>query len=114
MFGAPPITVVLGEEAHSTIFAGLKYLGFGERNIVRVRGGSERRDDRGRIRGGDGEGVGPVIAIAQAGHINTGAFDPFGEMARVAQGEGCVAAYRWRVRPVGAGDANASASGRGH
>ena len=27
---------VTGEEAHSTIFAGLKYLGFGERNIVQV------------------------------------------------------------------------------
>lgn len=85
VFGAPAVNVVLGEEAHSTIFAGLKYLGFGERNIVRVdvdRNGA-------MIAGAFAEAMervsGPVIAIAQAGHINTGAFDPFGEMARVVK-----------------------------
>jgi glutamate/tyrosine decarboxylase-like PLP-dependent enzyme len=85
MFGAPPVTIVLGEEAHSTIFAGLKYLGFGERNMVRVavdRNGA-------MIAGAFAEAMecvaGPVIAIAQAGHINTGAFDPFGELARVVK-----------------------------
>lgn len=85
VFGAPAVTVVLGEEAHSTIFAGLKYLGFGERNIERVavdRNGA-------MIAGAFAEAVekapGPVIAIAQAGHINSGAFDPFGEIARIAK-----------------------------
>lgn len=88
VFGAPAVTVVLGEEAHSTIFAGLKYLGFGERNIVRVavdRNGA-------MIAGAFAEAMerlsGPVIAIAQAGHINSGAFDPFGELARVAKAKG--------------------------
>lgn len=88
VFGAPPVTIVLGEEAHSTIFAGLKYLGFGERNIVRVavdRNGA-------MIAGAFAEAMervaGPVIAIAQAGHINTGAFDPFGEQARVVKAKG--------------------------
>jgi len=88
VFGAPPVTIVLGEEAHSTVFAGLKYLGFGERNIVRVtvdRNGA-------MIAGAFAEAMkrvtGPVIAIAQAGHINTGAFDPFGEMAHVVKAKG--------------------------
>ena len=88
VFGAPPVTIVLGEEAHSTIFAGLKYLGFGERNIVRVavdRNGA-------MIAGAFAEAMervsGPVIAIAQAGHINSGAFDPFGELARVVKAKG--------------------------
>ncbi len=85
VFGAPLVTVVLGEEAHSTIFAGLKYLGFGERNIVRVavdRNGA-------MIAGAFAEAMetlsGPVIAIAQAGHINSGAFDPFGKIAQIAE-----------------------------
>ena len=88
MAGSPPISIVLGEEAHSTIFAGLKYLGFGEGNLVKVavdRNGA-------MIAGAFAEAVarvsGPVIAIAQAGHINSGAFDPVGEMARVAQAAG--------------------------
>ncbi len=88
VFGAPPVMIVLGEEAHSTIFAGLKYLGFGERNIVRVavdRNGA-------MVAGAFAEAMervsGPVIAIAQAGHINSGAFDPFGEMARVVKAKG--------------------------
>jgi len=83
-----PVTIVLGEEAHSTIFAGLKYLGFGERNIVRVavdRNGA-------MVAGSFAEAMervsGPVIAIAQTGHINSGAFDPFGEMARVVKAKG--------------------------
>ena len=36
LFGAPPIHVVLGEEAHSTVFSGLKYLGLGHSRVVRV------------------------------------------------------------------------------
>lgn len=85
VFGAPPVTVVLGEEAHSTIFAGLKYLGFGERNIVRVA--VDRNG--GMIAGAFEEAManvsGPLMAIAQAGHINSGAFDPFAEIVRAAR-----------------------------
>lgn len=88
IFGAPPVTVVLGEEAHSTIFAGLKYLGFGARNIVKVA--ADR--DGAMIAGAFTEALetiaGPVIAIAQAGHINSGAFDPFPAIAAAARARG--------------------------
>jgi glutamate/tyrosine decarboxylase-like PLP-dependent enzyme len=78
--GAPPIHVVLGEEAHSTVFAALKYLGFGTRNLVRVA-----VDRNGAMQpGAFAEAVrglhGPILAVAQAGHINTGACDPFAEI----------------------------------
>lgn len=36
LFGAPPITVLIGEEAHSTVFAALKYLGLGTQRVVKV------------------------------------------------------------------------------
>ncbi len=88
VFGAPPVTIVMGEEAHATIFAGLKYLGFGERNIVRVAADRNGAMTTGAFAEAMERVVGPVIAIAQAGHVNTGAFDAFGKIARVANTKG--------------------------
>lgn len=88
MAGSPPISIVLGEEAHSTIFAGLKYLGFGERNLVKVAVDRNGAMIAGAFAEAMARVTGPVIAIAQAGHINSGAFDPFAEIARVAQAAG--------------------------
>lgn len=84
LFDAPPVHVVLGEEAHSTVFSALRYLGFGARRVVGVA-----IDDQGRMRADAFARVvenleGPIIAIAQAGHINSGAFDPIGEIADIA------------------------------
>ena len=88
MAGCPPITIVLGEEAHSTIYAGLKYLGFGERNFVKVAVNREgAMEPRAFAKAMDGTS-GPIIVIAQAGHINSGAFDPFTEIARIARAKG--------------------------
>jgi glutamate/tyrosine decarboxylase-like PLP-dependent enzyme len=88
MAGCPPITVVLGEEAHSTIFAGLKYLGFGERNLVKVAVNREGAMEPRAFAEAMDATTGPVIVVAQAGHINSGAFDPFGEIARIARTKG--------------------------
>src|SRR5207247_6005710 len=35
-FGAPPVTVVVGEEAHPTLFKSLGLAGFGRNRVVRV------------------------------------------------------------------------------
>lgn len=88
LFGAPPIHVVLGEEAHSTVFSALRYLGLGTERVVRVAA-----DEQGRIRPGAFAAAmkgleGPIIAIAQAGHINSGAFDPFNEIAPIVHDKG--------------------------
>lgn len=88
MAGAPPITIVLGEEAHSTIFAGLKYLGFGERNLLKVAVNREGAMEAAALADAMAKVQGPVIVIAQAGHINSGAFDPFVEIAKIAQANG--------------------------
>jgi glutamate/tyrosine decarboxylase-like PLP-dependent enzyme len=88
MAGCPPITVVLGEEAHSTIYAGLKYLGFGERNLVKVAVNREGAMEPRAFAEAMDAPSGPVIVIAQAGHINSGAFDPFTEIARIARAKG--------------------------
>jgi len=81
MAGSPPITVILGAEAHSTIFAGLKYLGFGEKRLVRVDVDANGAMVADAAVAAIAKASGPVIVIAQAGHINSGSFDPFREIA---------------------------------
>lgn len=85
LIGAPPISVFVGEEAHTTIISGLRYLGFGRKNLVKIAS-----DDAGRMRANDLEAKlarhsGPKIIVAQAGHINSGAFDPFIELTALAK-----------------------------
>jgi glutamate/tyrosine decarboxylase-like PLP-dependent enzyme len=88
LFGAPPIHVVLGAEAHSTVFSGLRYLGLGAKRVVSVPVDEQGRMRRGAFRRAIENLDGPIIAIAQAGHINSGAFDPFEEIAEAAYAKG--------------------------
>ena len=72
MFGAPPVTVVVGEEAHPTLFKSLGLAGFGRNRVVRVP-----VDKQGRMRADAFPNLsGPTIVCLQAGNVNTGAFDP--------------------------------------
>lgn len=78
--GAPRVRVLLGEAAHSTVFAALRYLGFGRNQIETVEAdanGIMDADDLGRRLSAGG----PALVVAQAGQINTGGFDPFEEIA---------------------------------
>ena len=76
LFGAPPITVVVGEEAHPTLFKSLGLLGLGRNRVVRVP-----VDSQGRLRSEAMPPLaGPTIVCVQAGNVNTGACDPFAEI----------------------------------
>lgn len=76
LFGAPPITVVVGAEAHTTLFKALSMLGLGRSRVVTVP-----VDDQGRMRSDAlPEISGPAIVCLQAGNVNSGAFDPAGEI----------------------------------
>lgn len=88
LFGAPPVHVVLGEEAHSTVFSGLRYLGLGAKRVVSVPVNEQGVMQRGAFARAIAKLDGPIIAIAQAGHINSGAFDPFEEIAAAAHAKG--------------------------
>jgi glutamate/tyrosine decarboxylase-like PLP-dependent enzyme len=84
LFGAPPITVVVGAEAHPTLFKALGLLGLGRNRVVRVP-----VDSHGRLRADAlPELAGPTIVCLQAGNINTGAFDPFHEVCARAHDAG--------------------------
>jgi glutamate/tyrosine decarboxylase-like PLP-dependent enzyme len=83
--GAPNVAVFLGDEAHATIHAGLRYLGFGEKQKIAIK-----VDAEGRICAEDlahqlPRHDGPKIIICQAGHINSGAFDPIGRLVELAR-----------------------------
>ena len=84
LFGAPPITVVIGEEAHPTLIKALGLVGFGRNRLVRVP-----VDEQGRMRA---EALPPLsaatIVCAQAGNVNTGAFDPLAAIAERTRAAG--------------------------
>lgn len=70
--GAPPLTVIVGEEVHPTVLKGLGLLGLGRDRIVTVP-----TDGQGRMRADALPALsGPAIVCIQAGNVNTGAFDP--------------------------------------
>ena len=77
LFGAPPVTVVVGAHRHSTLSKSLGLVGLGRRRVIVVPA-----DDQGRLRAEELPDVtGPVLVCAQAGEVNSGAFDPFDEIA---------------------------------
>jgi glutamate/tyrosine decarboxylase-like PLP-dependent enzyme len=75
--GSPPIRVVVGEKRHITVDRALRLLGIGASSIDVVPA-----DDQGRMRVAELTlGDGPTIVCAQAGEVNSGAFDPLDELA---------------------------------
>ena len=81
LFGAPPITVVIGDEAHPSLIKSLGLLGMGRERVVRVP-----VDRQGRMRASAmPKPSGPTIICTQAGNVNTGAFDPIAEICDAAQ-----------------------------
>ncbi|MEX1109948.1 MAG: pyridoxal-dependent decarboxylase [Dongiaceae bacterium] len=86
LFGAPEIDVLIGDDAHVTVFVGLRLLGLGEMRVHRVATDSQGRIIADAFRAALRETKGPVIAIAQAGQLNTGAIDPVGAMADALAG----------------------------
>jgi glutamate/tyrosine decarboxylase-like PLP-dependent enzyme len=87
--------VIVGDEVHVSVIGALRMLGIGSRQIVRVAA-----DDQGRMRpealaaAFEGESATvrltpdttgmPTIICAQAGNVNTGAFDPLDAIADIA------------------------------
>ncbi|HSB02407.1 MAG TPA: pyridoxal-dependent decarboxylase, partial [Anaerolineales bacterium] len=72
LFGAPPITVIVGDEVHVSLLKALNLLGLGRERVVRIA-----VDNQGRMRADALPKIsGPTIVCIQAGNVNSGAFDP--------------------------------------
>ena len=73
LVGAPPVTVVVGAQAHTTVRKALGLVGLGRDRAVILP-----TDDQGRIEPRDlPELTGPALVCLQAGNVNSGASDPF-------------------------------------
>ena len=86
--GAPPVHVVVGAEAHVTILTSLRLLGLGSGRAVRVAADGQGRMQADALRRALASLDGPTIVCAQAGNVNTGAFDPVGEISDIAHERG--------------------------
>ena len=82
--GAPPVTVIVGDEVHPSLLKGVGLLGLGREQVRRVE-----VDGQGRMRADRLPPIsGPTIVCTQAGNVNTGAFDPVEEIAAQAHEAG--------------------------
>jgi glutamate/tyrosine decarboxylase-like PLP-dependent enzyme len=82
------VNVVIGDEAHVTILMALKLLGLGTRRAVRVPADGQGRLRPDALRKTLASLDGPTLVCAQAGNVNTGAFDPVGEICEAAHERG--------------------------
>lgn len=84
LIGAPPIAVIMSEESHPTVYKSIGMLGLGRNRVHKVPA-----DNQGRMRADRLPAVdGPSIVCTQAGNVNTGAFDPIGEICERLEGSG--------------------------
>jgi len=86
LVGAPEIAVVLGAEAHATVYASLQMVGLGSKRVIKVDADEQGRMRPDRLR----EALAsladrPVIVSAQSGNVNTGAFDPLPEIVETVR-----------------------------
>ena len=81
IFDAPPIRVVVGQEVHASVLKALNLAGFGSKRVTVVEA-----DEQGRMRADKLPRLDKsTIVCIQAGNVNTGSFDPAGEICLRAQ-----------------------------
>lgn len=85
LFGAPPLRVLVGADRHATIDRALRYLGIGTASVQEVTTDHNGRMDVGHLASLLDAADDPTIICAQAGEVNTGAFDPIDEICRLAE-----------------------------
>lgn len=84
LYGAPPLTMIIGEEAHPSLRKSLGLLGLGRERVTIVP-----TDSQGRMRASALPPIsGPTILCIQAGNVNTGAFDPAPQLCAAAHEAG--------------------------
>jgi glutamate/tyrosine decarboxylase-like PLP-dependent enzyme len=76
LFGAPPLSVVVGDEVHISLVKALGLLGLGRQRVTRVAADGQGRMLADRLPALDDR----TIVCVQAGNVNSGAFDPAAEI----------------------------------
>jgi len=88
LIGAPPLTVVTSDESHVSIFAALQMLGLGRERVIRIPTDEQGRMRADLLRSALAKIGSPLLVCAQAGNVNTGAFDPMFNIAAAVHDAG--------------------------
>jgi len=81
LFDAPKLRIVTGRHAHSTVLKAIGLLGFGKANIEWVDVDDQGRIDPKKLPALDEK----TIVILQAGNVNSGSFDDFKSICKIAK-----------------------------
>jgi glutamate/tyrosine decarboxylase-like PLP-dependent enzyme len=81
LFGAPPIRVVVSEQAHGTVYKALSLLGLGRERVELIPSDGEGRITVSLMPKLDST----TLVILQAGNVNSGSFDDFDPICTEAQ-----------------------------
>ena len=81
LFGAPPLRVVLGRQAHSSVIKALSILGIGKGQLTWAEVDGEGRIIPEKLPALNEN----TLLILQAGNVNSGAFDPMGPLCEMAR-----------------------------
>jgi len=84
LFGAPSFRVVVGEQAHATVFKALALLGLGKDRVEKVPVDAQGRMLAEKMPKLDSH----TLVIVQAGNVNSGAFDPIDDICSLAREAG--------------------------
>ena len=80
LWGAPPIRIVLGEQAHSSVLKALSLLGMGKNTVTFAPVDNQGRILPDRLPEIDRN----TLLILQAGNVNSGSFDPLEALCKAA------------------------------
>lgn len=84
LYGAPPLRIIAGADAHSSVLRAVNILGLGQSHIEWVPA-----DEQGRILPDQVPALdGRCIILLQAGNVNSGAFDPLPKILAKAKAAG--------------------------
>ena len=86
--GSPPIRVLVGARRHVSVDRALRFLGIGRAALTVIPADGSARMRVSRLRGELAAGDAPTIICAQAGEVNTGAFDDLDGIADAAGSTG--------------------------
>ncbi len=82
LYGLDPLTVVVNEQSHAAVFKALSLLGMGRANVRTVPVDAQGALDASRLPPLDDR----TLVVLQAGNVNSGAFDPIGEVCTRGSG----------------------------
>jgi glutamate/tyrosine decarboxylase-like PLP-dependent enzyme len=88
MFGAPEVHVLIGRDAHTSVFSALRMLGWGHARLRYIDTDAQGAMNTAHALSTLAQCTGPAIIVAQAGQINTGAFDPIAPIVQLAHRRG--------------------------